>query len=189
MGETLEKLEGGKVAFLAFPHLCESSHYIMPMAVLNCLWEKWEVLNKGNTNSSRRASTYLKVDVSCQENACLPQFSLCSMYVKKEKKSFSLKNSFYQPYFTEPPPQIEQVLCWIPASMSHSSPATSIQRKAGKGLKLKSAHKVHDEHTSQRRYGRYKSKACLLPSIHYSAASWKGLRGIQKSRLSVKPDI
>lgn len=73
--------------------------------------------------------------------------------------------------------------------MSHSSSATSIQRKAGRGLKLKSAHKVHEEHTSQKCYDRYKSKACLLAPIHYSAASWKGLRGIQKSLLSEKHDI
>lgn len=73
--------------------------------------------------------------------------------------------------------------------MSHSSSATSIQRKAGRGLKLKSAHKVHEEHTSQKCYDRYKSKACLLAPIHYSAASWKGLRGIQKSLLSEKHDM
>lgn len=48
---------------------------------------------------------------------------------------------------------------------------------------------MHEEHTSQRCCDRYKSKACLLAPIHYSAASWKGLRGIQKLLLSEKHDI
>lgn len=71
LGGTLEKLEGRKVALLAFPHLWNSSHYITPMAVFSCLWEKWEVRDKGNTKLIEESFHLPQSGCClCQENSC-----------------------------------------------------------------------------------------------------------------------